>query len=183
MKFLQFLFSPIILVLMLTLAACGDSTSNANNTANTGSSATTPTAASTMDITLHTASARLNGKTVMLLTNAQSMTLYYFQPDTSTTAACTGGCASTWPPFLSNDSSMLTSATSLSGKLTIQANANGQQIEYNGHPLYTYSGDTSPGQTNGEGISNQWFVATTDLAVNNGDQKAPSNGGKYGDGY
>ncbi|MBV9257350.1 MAG: hypothetical protein JO215_04975, partial [Ktedonobacteraceae bacterium] len=50
----------------------------------------------------------------------------------------------------------------------MQANANGHQLCYNGHPLYTYSGDTSPGQTNGEGIGNKWFVATSDLAANKG---------------
>ena len=185
MKLLHSLFAPIVLALALTLAACGTSSPSAsgNSTGNTGSSTTPPTAASTTGSALHTASATINGKTVMLLTNAQSMTLYYFQPDTPTTAACAAGCISTWPPFLSKDSSVPTSATSLQGTLTVQTNANGQQVEYNGHPLYTYSGDTSPGQTNGEGISNKWFVATTDLAVNNGGQKTPSSGGGYGTGY
>jgi hypothetical protein len=41
--------------------------------------------------------------------------------------------------------------------------ANGSQVAYNGHPLYTYSGDSAPGQANGEGFGNIWFVAPTTL--------------------
>jgi predicted lipoprotein with Yx(FWY)xxD motif len=182
MKLLLSLFSPIVLVLTLTLAACGGSSPGASGNSMTSSSTTPSTAASTAGDVIRTTSATVNGKTVTLLTNAQNMTLYYFQPDTPNTAACTTGCISTWPPFLSKDSSVPTSTASLQGTLTVQTNANGQQVEYNGHPLYTYSGDTAPGQTNGEGISNQWFVATTDLAANNGGQQAPSSGG-YGNGY
>ncbi len=51
----------------------------------------------------------------------------------------------------------------LAGKLSVVTDANGQQVEYNGHLLYTYSGDAAPGQTNGEGLFGKWFVATLDL--------------------
>ena len=141
-------------------------------TATTGTAASTPTpAASTAGAVLHTASAAVNGKTVTLLTNAQGMTLYYFKPDTATTSACTGGCASTWPPYLS---STPPAQGTLTGTLTLQTNANGSQVTYNGHPLYTYSGDTGPGQTNGEGIGNMWFVATNGLAANTGSSSTAS---------
>ena len=40
----------------------------------------------------------------------------------------------------------------LPGTLSVVTDANGQQVEYNGHMLYKYSGDTAPGQTHGEGI-------------------------------
>jgi predicted lipoprotein with Yx(FWY)xxD motif len=54
--------------------------------------------------------------------------------------------------------------------------ANGSQVEYNGHPLYTFSGDTAPGQTNGEGLFGMWFVATPNLPVQGGG----STSGGYG---
>jgi predicted lipoprotein with Yx(FWY)xxD motif len=114
----------------------------------------------------------------MLLTNAQGKTLYYFKADTPTTAACTGGCASTWPPYLATGTPG--SATTLTGKLAVQTTANGQQVTYNGHMLYTYSGDTAPGQTNGEGIGNKWFVATNDLAASGGQQNTSPGSNKYG---
>ncbi len=41
--------------------------------------------------------------------------------------------------------------------------ANGNQVEYNGHLLYTFSGDSGPAQSHGEGVGNKWFVVTTDL--------------------
>ncbi len=58
-----------------------------------------------------------------------------------------------------------TGSTDIVGKLTVQATANGKQVEYNGHLLYTFSGDSGPGQANGEGIGGKWFVATPDLAA------------------
>ncbi len=185
MKRFQCLSLPVVLVFLLTLAACGSSSANTsgNGDGNTSSSATPTTVASTTGNALRTASATVGGKAVTLLMNEEGMTLYYFMPDTLTTAACTGGCASTWPPDLSYDSSVPTSATALSGQLTVQTNANGHQVEYNGHPLYSYSGDTKPGQTNGEGIGNQWFVATTDLAMNNGGAKATPTSSSYQSGY
>ena len=185
MKRLHLFFFSIILLLLT--AACGSSYSTTSgssygNTSNnaptpiatTGAAASTPTsAASTTGTVIHTASATVNGKTVTLLTNAQGMTLYYFQPDTATTSACTGGCASIWPPYIS---SATPAKGTLSGILALQTNANGSQVTYNGHPLYNYSGDTGPGQTNGEGISNKWFVATNDLTA----LKGGSSAGGYG---
>jgi predicted lipoprotein with Yx(FWY)xxD motif len=56
-------------------------------------------------------------------------------------------------------------ASSLSGALRSLSDANGTQVTYNGHLLYTYSGDSKPGDTNGEGIGGVWFVATSNLAT------------------
>src|SRR6266566_3335582 len=81
----------------------------------------------------------------------------------ATTTPTTGGCAQMWPPLLSTGSGAPTSSTTLAGKLSVQMDANGNQVEYNGHPLYTFSGDTAPGQTNGEGLFGMWFVATPNL--------------------
>ena len=55
---------------------------------------------------------------------------------------------------------------SLPGVLGVVKNANGTQVTYNGHPLYTYSGDSAAGQTHGEGFAGKWFVATPVLAKN-----------------
>src|SRR5256885_16192833 len=90
-------------------------------------------------------------------------TLYSRTTDMPPTTVCSGGCASAWPPLLVSGSSPPTSATSLPGKLSAQADANGTQVEYNGHPLYIYSGDTAPGQTTGEGIGGIWHVVTPSL--------------------
>ena len=150
----------IVLLLAMALAACGSSTS-------TGSSSSTPaptaTTASSSNVLVKTATATVTGKSETVLTDAKGKTLYYFTPDTATTAACTSSCANNWPPLLATGSGTPTSATTLSGKLTTQTTANGNQVEYNGHPLYTFAADSAPGQTNGEGVLGKWFVATPDL--------------------
>src|SRR6266576_2779092 len=71
------------------------------------------------------------------------------------------------------------SANALPGTLSVVADANGQQVEYNGHLLYRFSGDTAPGQTHGEGIKGIWFVATTTLSSQGAPQATPTQNG-YG---
>ena len=159
-----------ILSMMLIVVACGSS----NSTSSGSNSGTTPT--SSMPI-LKTASVTVNGQSETILTNAQGITLYYFTPDTATRAACTGTCAGIWPPLLFTGTGSPTSATSLSGTLSVVTDDNGQQVEYNGHLLYTYSKDTAPDQTNGEGIKGKWFVATPTLPGQSAPQSTPTSSG------
>lgn len=122
----------------------------------------TPAANPTLPI--HTAHVTVNGKTEVILTDARGFALYYYPPDTATSSACTGDCANDWPPLLQHGSAAAPlSAGSLPGSLTLQQTANGNQIEYNGHLLYTYIGDTSARQVTGDNVNN-WFVATPALS-------------------
>src|ERR1051326_8695331 len=157
----------IVLLLAMLVAACGGTSGSGGSTPTPAATtpapvATTPATASS---TVMTATATVNGQSTTILTNAQGMTLYYFKPDTPTTSACTGGCASAWPPLLFSGSGSPSSAATLSGTLSAVTTANGNQVEYNGHLLYTYSGDSAPGQTKGEGVGGKWFVCTPDLAA------------------
>jgi predicted lipoprotein with Yx(FWY)xxD motif len=111
------------------------------------------------------ATVTVKGKSETVLANAQGMTLYYFTPDSATNIACTGGCAQAWPPLIFKGSGSPEGDAPLSGKLSTVNGANGVQVDYNGHPLYTYSGDTAPGQANGQGLFGKWFVATPSLAA------------------
>jgi predicted lipoprotein with Yx(FWY)xxD motif len=165
-----------MLLIALIAVACGSNTSTSSGSSNSGTTpSSTPTSNSAAII--KTASATVNGQSVTILTNAQGMTLYYLKPDTATTSACTGSCAGFWPPLVSTSSGSPTSATSLPGTLTVVTDANGQQVEYNGHMLYRYSGDTAPGQTHGEGIKGVWFVATTTLSTQGAPQATPTSNG------
>jgi Secreted repeat of unknown function len=56
------------------------------------------------------------------------------------------------------------------------------QVTYNGHPLYTYSGDQNPGDTNGQGLTNfggGWFALSPTRNQVSG-QGSNSGGGGYG---
>jgi predicted lipoprotein with Yx(FWY)xxD motif len=138
----------------LLLAACGGTTGSG-----TGSS---PAASS--NALIHTASIMVAAKSETALTTLQGRTLYYFTPDTATSAACTGGCANNWPPLLAT-SGTPTSDPALPGHLTVLNGPNGNQVVYNGHPLYSFSKDSAAGDANGQGIGGKWFVATPDLAA------------------
>ena len=134
------------------------------------------TGGSNSSAVIQTATVTLKGQSETVLTNAQGLTLYYFTADSATQSAVSGNLAQIWPPQLFTGSGEPTSSTPLAGKLSVQTDVNGNQVEYNGHPLYTFSGDSAPGQTNGEGITGMWFVATPNLAVQGGG----STSGGYG---
>jgi predicted lipoprotein with Yx(FWY)xxD motif len=175
-------FFLLALASLVLLAACGSNTSTGSTTAPAatsasgstptsnggrygngyGSGGTTPTVSSSGSL-IQTASAMVSGKSETILTNAQGMTLYYRTTDAPPTTVCSGGCASAWPPLLASGSNTPTSKTSLPGKLSVQTDANGTQVEYNGHLLYTFSGDTAAGQTTGEGFGGVWHVCTPSL--------------------
>ena len=158
----------------LALAACG-STGSANAP---GGSAPTATATSaTAAPVVQTHSVTIDGKSVTTLADMSGKTLYYFTPDTGTAIACTGQCASLWPPLLLPSGTPGSSA-SLSGTLAVVAGANGRQVTYNGHPLYTFMRDEDSGDAYGQGFMGKWFVATPDLAA-----QSSSSGGGYGGSY
>jgi len=87
---------------------------------------------------------------VTVLTDSKGFTLYSFAPDTATTSNCTGSCAAYWPPLTGAP----TAGPGVTGELgTITRPDGTTQATYNGHPLYTYVGDTHPGQANGNNLN------------------------------
>src|ERR1700682_97297 len=138
----------------LLLAACGGTTGSG-----TGSS---PAASS--NALIHTASMKVGDKTLTVLKEPSANTLYNFTPDTATTIACTGACTGNWPPLIAT-SGTPTSSPALPGQLTVLNGANGNQVVYNGHPLYTYVKDGDAGDAYGQGVGGKWFVATADLGA------------------
>lgn len=92
------------------------------------------------------------------LVDAEGRTLYLFTQDDGTTTACTGGCVDAWPPLIADgeptggegiDAAQLGTADG------IEPN----QVTYNGHLLYYFSGDEAPGDTNGTSVPD-WFAVS-----------------------
>jgi predicted lipoprotein with Yx(FWY)xxD motif len=132
----------------LMITACGSSsaTGAAASTAATSNPPAASNAAATSGNVLKTRT--IGGVTV--LTNAQGFTLYWFAPDTPTMSKCNGSCATFWPPV----KGPATAGTGVTGKLATITRADGTvQATYNGHPLYTYKGDTAPGQDKGNNLN------------------------------
>ena len=86
---------------------------------------------------------------VSVLTNASGRTLYWFAPDTPSRSVCYGECAAYWPPVTGSPAA----GPGVTGRLgTIHRSDGTVQVTYDGHPLYTYIGDTAPGQASGNDI-------------------------------
>jgi predicted lipoprotein with Yx(FWY)xxD motif len=144
-------------------AACGGSDSSGSGSS-ASSSAPSSAAGSTAGAPASGTAASVMTKSGTLgtyLTDSSGKSLYMFASDTSTKSTCSGDCATQWPPLTSKDAPKAgTGATA--GKLTTIARDDGtKQVAYNGHPLYYFKGDSSAGQTNGQGIDGfgaKWWV-------------------------
>ena len=88
---------------------------------------------------------------VSVLTNSSGRTLYWFAPDTPSKSACYGACAAYWPPVIGNP--VAGQGVTVSKIATIARTDGTIQVTYAGHPLYTYVGDTAPGQASGNNIN------------------------------
>jgi predicted lipoprotein with Yx(FWY)xxD motif len=97
----------------------------------------------------------IHGLGYEILTNAQGQTLYYPTYDD----VCTGKCTTTWHPLLITDpSALMTVRPALQDQLAAVPGPNGLQVQYIGHLLYTYSGDTAPSEMNGS-TNSRWTIA------------------------
>jgi predicted lipoprotein with Yx(FWY)xxD motif len=154
----------------LTVSACASSGSSTATTANTpaagGSSSSAPAAAGG-----NTVSQRTIGNQQVLV-DSKGMTLYWFAIDTPSTSKCTGSCLTYWPPV----KGPVTAGSGVTGTLgTITGSDGTKQATYLGHPLYTYVGDSAPGQNKGNGLNisgGLWWEMTV-----SGSTPAPAAGG------
>jgi len=150
------LLAAAVLASVATLAACSSSPSTTPKAAGSSTKATSTPAASATGIRTRSTSIGT------VLTDAQGMTLYWFAPDTPKASKCNGSCATYWPPVKGPVSAA--AGVSLPGTFgTITRQDGSVQATYDGHPLYTYSGDTSPGQTNGNAVNASgglWYAVT-----------------------
>ena len=94
-----------------------------------------------------------------ILASSRGLTLYYYSADKphSGKSACTGVCATAWPPLAAPVKAP--AGARLPGRLGVITRPNGvKQVTLNGYPLYFYIGDKAPGQAKGNGISGSWHV-------------------------
>jgi predicted lipoprotein with Yx(FWY)xxD motif len=98
-----------------------------------------------------------------ILVDGKGRTVYEFANDKGGQSTCTGGCAANWP-FVPAPASLPTSLPAVTGRLGTTTHSDGaRQLTIAGHPVYTFAGDSAPGQTNGQGITldgGLWTVAS-----------------------
>jgi predicted lipoprotein with Yx(FWY)xxD motif len=154
------------LVAVLGLAACGDDDDDdASSSGTTEPAAEETTTTAPADTTTTAAPEPTEGATIALastglgevLVDAEGFTLYLFTNDTGGTSTCSGGCAETWPAVISDSPS---GGDGIDGGLigTAARDDGSTQVTYNGHPLYRFTPDEAPGDTNGQGVGGVWFA-------------------------
>jgi predicted lipoprotein with Yx(FWY)xxD motif len=158
---------PAVFAAAVGLAACSSagaaspSSSPAGGTPTYGTTAPSPSKAAAASSTALALRSTSLGK---ILTDGRGFTVYDFDADEGTKSACSGACATAWPPVRATgaapqvgtgvDKSLVGQATRPDGT---------KQLTYDGRPLYYYAGDSAPGRSTGEGSRSfgaPWYVLT-----------------------
>ena len=139
---------------LLLLAACGGS-----GTYSGSGGSSSDSSAPAKSTTVETRSGALG----TYLTDGSGRTLYLFVADHVGQSACSGACASAWPPLTSNGAPSASGAAKAGMLATISRSDGSKQVSYGGHPLYYFAGDTGAGQTSGQGVNGfgaKWWVVS-----------------------
>jgi len=166
----------------LIAAACGSTTpkatgnSNATTTTAGSPAATTGSGAAGQVVANATSNAKIGSP---ILVTTSGMTLYTLSADTASTSACTGGCVSAWPPLTVASGATPKGGPGTGGTFGTITRADGTvQVTFDGHPLYTFAGDSSAGATSGQGIASfggTWAVATAGGAATSSKPTTPKS--------
>ena len=152
------------------VAGCGSSSGKASNPPPSSSSA--PAASSA----LHAQSSKYG----QILVDGSGRTLYLLTADTSSQSTCYSACAGVWHPDTTTGPPASSGVTASMVGTTARTD-NTTQVTYNGHPLYTYTGDAKSGDVNGQGIATFggiWYVVGIDgKAVTSAPSGSSSSGG------
>ena len=88
-----------------------------------------------------------------IIVKSNGRTLYLFGKDRNGKSACSGQCATFWPPLITSGKPRVTNGARAALVGTTKRADGRLQVTYNHHPLYTFVKDTKTGQTNGEGVN------------------------------
>ena len=94
------------------------------------------------------------------LIGANGLALYYFKNDSPGKSVCTGPCAEKWPVYCYKTSEIsIAKGLKMSDFGSFFRNEDKlDHLTYKGMPLYQFTGDQNPGDTNGQGVKGVWFV-------------------------
>jgi predicted lipoprotein with Yx(FWY)xxD motif len=148
----------LVIVLALVLASCGDDDVGDDETATTTTqAASTEVPSDAMAVT--TANSDLGA----ILTDGSGNALYVFIPDGQGPSVCYDDCETAWPPLVGDATAGEGIDASLLGSEA--RNDGSEQTTYDGWPLYYFAADGAPGDINGQGVNDVWFVVAPDGQV------------------
>jgi len=99
-----------------------------------------------------------------IVTDREGLTLYRFDKDTAnpSKSACEADCAVKWPPFIATSDQFQLQGIDQAKVGTVQRSDGSRQVTIGGWPVYHYSGDSKPCDTNGQGVGGVWFALKPD---------------------
>lgn len=144
----------------VVIAGCGGGSSSSSSSPETSSSesesaTTSSEGGGSGEATI--ATGEVSGLGTVLV-DSEGMTVYLFTPDKGTESTCYGGCESAWPPVVAEGKPTAGEGATSSALGTTKRKDGTMQVTYNGHPVYTFSGDTAPGEAVGQEDDGTWFV-------------------------
>jgi predicted lipoprotein with Yx(FWY)xxD motif len=170
-----------VFLLGVAASACGDDDDAASDTTTAAvvttpaateapaaatTPATTPAAGTTTGSEAPAGASTVETSTTDLgtfLVDSAGMTLYVFVPDDAGPSTCSGDCLAAWPTLAGPATAGEGVDASLLG--TAPATDGTEQATYNGWPLYYFAQDEAPGDVNGQGVGDKWYVVDTSGAM------------------
>jgi predicted lipoprotein with Yx(FWY)xxD motif len=161
---------------LVLLAGCGGSNGYTTANTTTGAATTSSAAATTGGSAYGHAGGRAASASTpsgvqvtskssklgtVLAAGPKRMTVYLFEADRGASSACSGACASAWPPVTTSAAPSSAGAASASELGTITRADGAKQVTYKGHPLYYFSRDKDAGDAYGQGstaFGAGWYV-------------------------
>jgi predicted lipoprotein with Yx(FWY)xxD motif len=153
----------LLVVGAAALAACG-------GTSGYGSSPSAPAAPKSATPTTAVSVSRTQLGNVLV--NASGRTLYGFTNDVKGVSTCAGTCARSWIPVAVAASWRPAPHVAGARLHTVPRADGGLQLAAGKWPLYTFTGDTAPGDVNGQGSLGKWFVVQPDGSLHKDDTTA-----------
>jgi predicted lipoprotein with Yx(FWY)xxD motif len=155
---------PCGVALVAALAGCGGSStpSTSSTTSSTASSTPASSSSSPSGAPAIISTASLSGLGRALV-DGQGRTVYVLVSDHHAKVTCTGPCAQVWPPVKVSAGQQPSASGGAKASLlgSDPDPEGGRVVTYAGWPLYTYIGDSSPGQATGQGLTTNgglWYV-------------------------
>jgi predicted lipoprotein with Yx(FWY)xxD motif len=159
-------FAALVLIAMLAIAGCGSSNDSSGSSSggaygsgeeSTKAASTTASSGGTAAVVTAASAPKLG----RIIVDSKGLTLYDFHKDKGTTSACYGGCAKVWPPLITEGDPQAGEGAMASKLGTTERKDGTLQVTYAGHPLYTYTADTKPGDAKGNDFSSfgaEWYA-------------------------
>ena len=154
-----FSLAALAVISALVLAACGGSSSGGSSSSSTTSQSAAPAATSSAAPVITAKSSSLG----TFLVDAKGRTLYLWDADKGAMSTCNGACAADWPPLTTKVTPKAGTGVKASLLGTSKRSDGTLEVTYAGHPLYYFAGDTSAGQTTGQGSGSfgaPWWVVS-----------------------